>query len=411
VTEHYDVIVIGMGTGGETAAHRLLTGGLRVAVIEKERIGGECAYWACIPSKTLLRATEARAESEHAPGLSRPDLDWPTLRDYRNYMIRHLDDTAQVEGLRRRGATVIKSAARLTGPGQVETDAQQLTADHVIVATGSTPIQPPVDGLTDVPVWTNREATTLTEIPERATFIGGGATGIELGHFLARMGTQVTIVQRADRLLNREDATLSDLIAQRMSTDGITVRTGVQARAAHRVPGRLGDETVLELDDGTSIHTDIVINAAGRTPNTSALNLDAVGVRPGPRGQLTVNEHCQAGDGLWGIGDVTGVSLFTHVAIYQARIVADNILGRARTADYSAIPRVVFTQPEIAAVGLTPGTSPRPRNRDHQQHYRVGRPNRAPLHLRDRSLGHLHPARGPPARPDRRGLVNRPACR
>lgn len=354
MAEHYDVIVIGMGTGGETAAHRLLGGGLRVAVVERERIGGECAYWACIPSKTLLRATEARAEAEHAPGVSRPDLAWPALRDYRDYMIRHLDDTAQVEGLRRRGATVIKAAARLTGPGQVEADGQQLTAEHVIIATGSSPVWPSVDGLGDVPVWTNREAITLTHLPGRVTFLGGGATGIELSQFLARMGSQVTIVQRADRLLNREDAALSEVIAQRLAGEGITVRTGVSARAVRRVSGADGEETIVELDDATTVHTDIVVNAAGRAPNTASLNLPAAGVSPGARGQIEVDEHCRAGDGLWAVGDVTGIALFTHLATYQGRIAADNILGRPRVTDYTAVPRVVFTQPEIAAVGLTP---------------------------------------------------------
>jgi pyruvate/2-oxoglutarate dehydrogenase complex dihydrolipoamide dehydrogenase (E3) component len=187
MSEHFDAIVIGMGTGGEAAAYRLLAGGLRIAVIEKELIGGECAYWACIPSKALLRTTEARAEAEHAAGLTRPGLDWPRLRDHRDYMIRHLDDIGQVEGLRKLGATVIKATARLTGPGQVEVGGQRLTADNIIIATGATPVRLSIDGLADVPVWTNRQATTLTQIPERATFIGGGATGIELGHFLARM--------------------------------------------------------------------------------------------------------------------------------------------------------------------------------------------------------------------------------
>jgi dihydrolipoamide dehydrogenase len=355
MSEYFDVIVIGMGTGGEAAAYRLLAGGLRVAVIEKELIGGECAYWACMPSKTLLRPTEARAEAEHAAGLTRPGLDWPQLRDYRDYMIRHLDDTAQIDGLRKLGATVVKAPARLTGPGQVEAGGRELTADHIIIATGATPARLPVDGLEGVPVWTNRQATNLSQIPERAAFIGGGATGVELGQFLARMGTRVTILQRGPRLLDREDPALGDLIAQRLTADGIDVRTGVQARAARRSPAQDSEETVIELDDGTSVRTDIIINAAGRTPNTASLNLEAAGVRPGPRGQIQVDEHCRAGDGLWAVGDVTGVALFTHVATYQGRVVADNILGRPRSADYTAIPRVVFTQPEIAAVGLTPG--------------------------------------------------------
>jgi dihydrolipoamide dehydrogenase len=350
--EHFDVIVIGTGVGGEAAASRLLAGGLRVAVIEKELIGGECAYWACIPSKTLLRPTEARAEAGHAAGLARPALDWPKLRDYRDYMIRHLDDTAQIDGYRKQGATVIKAAARLTGPGRISAGGRQLTADHIIISTGSVPLRPPIDGLDQVPVWTNRETTNLTDIPARAVFIGGSAVGVELGQFLARMGTAVTIVQRGPRLLDREDAALGDLAAALLAADGIEVRTGVQARAAHRD----GPDTIIDLDDGTRLSTDVIILGAGRTPSTSGLGLEMAGVAPGPRGELRIDQQCRipGTDGLWAAGDVTGIGMFSHVAIYQGHIVADTILGRPRTADYTAIPRVVFAQPEIAAVGLTP---------------------------------------------------------
>jgi dihydrolipoamide dehydrogenase len=349
MSERFDAIVIGMGPGGETVASRLLEAGMRVAAIERELIGGECAYWACIPSKTLLRPVEARAEAAHAAGLTEPALNWAELRDYRNYMIRHLDDSGQVDGYREQGATVIKGTARLAGPHRVEAGGQRLTADHIIVATGSTPAVPPIEGLADVPVWTNREATTLTEIPRRAVFIGGSAVGVELGQFLARMGTRVVIVQRGPRLLDREDPRLGDLVTRRLTADGIDVRVGTQARSAHRD----GGDTVVRLDDGTRVRTDVVVLAAGRTAATAGLNLDAAGVRPGPRGEPTIDEHCRAGEGLWAVGDVTGVALFTHVAKYQGHIATDGILGRPRAADYTAVPRVVFAQPEIAAVGLT----------------------------------------------------------
>lgn len=349
MSEHFDAIVIGMGPGGEAAASRLLDGGLNVAVVERELIGGECAYWACVPSKTLLRPTEARAEAARAAGLSAPVLDWAKLRDYRDYMIRHLDDTAQIDGYREQGATVIKGTARITGPGRLDVDGRHLSAGHLIVATGSTPLRPPVDGLDQVPVWTNREATTLTDIPGRAVLIGGSAVGVELGQFLARMGTQVTIVQRGPRLLGREDPGLGELVAKQLAADGIDLHVGAQARAVRRD----GADTVVELDDGTSVRTDVIVLAAGRTPSTAGLGLEAAGVQAGPRGELAVDQHCQVTGGLWALGDVTGVALFTHVAMYQARIVADTILGRPRTADYTAVPRVVFAQPEIAAVGLT----------------------------------------------------------
>jgi pyruvate/2-oxoglutarate dehydrogenase complex dihydrolipoamide dehydrogenase (E3) component len=348
----FDAIVIGAGPGGEVAVSRLIEGGLRVALIERELIGGECAYWACIPSKTLLRPPEARAEAAHAAGLSEPQLDWPALRDYRDYMIRHLDDTAQIDAYRKQGITVVKGAARLAGrrPWRVEADKQQLTAEHIIIATGSQPRRPAIDGLDQVQVWTNREATTLREIPARAVMIGGSAVGVELGQFLARMGTRVTLVQRGPRLLDREEPRLSGLVADRLGKDGINLRLGRQVTAARRD----GADTVVELDDGSSVRTDVIVLGAGRRPHAESLGLDAVGVQTNQRGGLDIDEHCRVtDDGLWALGDVTGVALFTHVAMYQARVVADTILGKPRRADYTAIPRVVFAQPEIAAVGLT----------------------------------------------------------
>jgi Pyruvate/2-oxoglutarate dehydrogenase complex, dihydrolipoamide dehydrogenase (E3) component, and related enzymes len=348
----FDVIVIGAGPGGEVAVSRLVAGGLRVALVERELIGGECAYWACIPSKTLLRPPEARAEAAGAAGLSTPEQDWPALRDYRDYMIRHLDDTAQIDGYRKQGATVIKAAARLTGrgPWRIEADGRQITTEHLVIATGSEVLRPPIDGLDQVEVWTNREATTLREIPRRAVMIGGSAVGVELGQFLARMGSQVTIVQRGQRLLDREEHRLGELVADRLGKDGIDVRVGRQATAVRQE----GDDTVVELDDGSRVHTDVMVLGAGRRPRTGDLGLDAVGIRANDRGALDVDMHCRVtDDGLWALGDVTGIALFTHVAQYQARVVADTILGTPRRADYTAIPRVVFAQPEIAAVGLT----------------------------------------------------------
>src|SRR5260370_37506887 len=203
--DRFDVIVIGMGPGGEAAAWRLLAAGQRVAVIERELIGGECAYWACIPSKTLLRGPEARAEAGRAAGVASPALDWAGLRDYRDYMVRHLDDTAQISGYKQAGATVIKGAARIAGPGKVEVGGQLLQAEHIVIATGSQPARPAVDGLDGIEVWTNREATTVRDIPGRVLLIGASAVGVQLGQFYARMGAQVTIVQRAGGLISPED--------------------------------------------------------------------------------------------------------------------------------------------------------------------------------------------------------------
>ncbi|TQN43120.1 dihydrolipoamide dehydrogenase [Blastococcus colisei] len=351
MTEHVDVAVIGMGPGGEVAASRLLSGGRRVAVIERELIGGECAYWACIPSKTVLRSPEAAGGVDRAPGAEGARLDWPTARDYRDYMARHLDDAGQVSGYRDAGALVLKGDARISGPGRVTVDGRELTADHVIIATGSESRVPPIDGLGQVTVWTNRETYTAADLPGRALIVGGSAVGVETAQFLVRFGVQVTLLQRGDRLMSREDARVGELTEAHLRAAGVDVRTGnepVQAR-------RDGADSVLDLADGSSVRGDVVIVATGRIPRTEGFGLEDAGVQIAESGGIVVDEHCRAAEGVWALGDVTGVLPFTHVAKYQGRIVADAILGRPRAARYDGIPRVVFADPEIAAAGLTEG--------------------------------------------------------
>lgn len=346
----YDAVVIGMGPGGEVAASQLVQHGKRVAVVERELIGGECGYWACIPSKTLLRPLEAAAGAAAVAGLGSPVADWAAMRAYRDTMIRHLDDSKQVEGYRSQGVPVFKGTARLVGrdPWVVAVDEHRLTADNVIVATGSAAMRPPIEGLEEVEVWTNRQATTLEEIPDRAVVVGGSAVGVEMGQFLARMGCEVTLVQRGPALMDREEPRVGELTAELLRRDGVEVRTGTEPRRAHR----RGRDSVLELDDGSEAVGDVVLLATGRTPRLEALELEGVGVEAGRKG-LAVDGRCQVAPGLWAVGDATGTSLFTHVAKYQAGVVAANILGRPRTADYTGVPRVVFADPEIAAVGLT----------------------------------------------------------
>ena len=345
----FDVIIIGMGPAGEVAADRLAKAGKRLAVVEKELIGGECAYWACIPSKTLLRATEAREEADRAAGVTGARPDWQDLREYRDYMVRHLDDSNQVSGYEEQGITVIKGSARLDGPGRVVVGERLLTAEHIVVATGSGAHRPPIDGLDTVPVWTNREATNLQEIPARALILGGGSVAVELGTFLARMGSHITLVQRGDRLLTREDPRVGELAAAALVKAGVGIHTGRRAISA----GREGQDTVVTLDDGTTIRTDVIVLAMGRHPQTDSLGLESVGATIDERGAVVVDETCNAVPGVWAIGDVNAIMPFTHVGMYQARVVADAILGRPRAANYQGIPRVVFGQPEIAAVGLT----------------------------------------------------------
>lgn len=349
MSEHVDVAILGMGPGGEVAASRLLKAGRKVAVIERELIGGECAYWACIPSKTVLRPPEARTEVQRAAGVAGAELDWSATSDYRDYMIRHLDDQGQVDGYAGQGALVIKAEARITGPGRIQAGDRELTAEHIIIATGSDAVIPPLEGLADITAWTNRETYTAKTLPKRAAIIGGSAVGVETATFLSRFGVAVTLIQRGTRLLEREEPRVGELALTHLTEAGVDIRLGATAQSGRRDR----DASVLELDDGTRVTVDVVIFATGRTPRSKDLGFETVGVRLGEHGQVQVDEHCQAAENVWAIGDVTGIMPFTHVAKYQGRIAADAILGNPRPATYDGIPRVVFGDPEIAAAGLT----------------------------------------------------------
>ncbi|GAA1354731.1 NAD(P)/FAD-dependent oxidoreductase [Arthrobacter rhombi] len=350
-----DVIVLGMGPGGEVAASRLLDAGRKVAVIERELIGGECGYWACIPSKTLLRPVQLAAEAHGAAGVIGTSLDWADAAAYRDTMIRHLDDAAQVTGYRDRGATVLKGPGRITGRDagriRVQVGDDAVTAEHLIIATGTTPVLPQVPGLEDITTWTNRETYTVRELPRRAIVVGGSAVGVETATFLAGFGVQTTLVHRGTALLSREEPRVGGLAREHLEAAGVTVLLGASPARARRD----GDDSVLELEGTGSaeVRADVVIFATGRTPQTGELGLETVGVEPDSHGAIPVDASCLAGDNVWAIGDVNGVLPFTHVAKYQGRITADSILGTPRTAHYDGIPRVVFGVPDIACVGLT----------------------------------------------------------
>lgn len=347
--EHFDVAVLGMGPGGEVAASRLLKAGKKVAVIERELIGGECAYWACVPSKTLLRPPEARTAAGRAAGVTGAELDWAAASDYRDYMIRHLDDKAQVDGYTRQGATVIKAEARITGPGILQAGDRTITADHIIIAAGSEAVVPDLEGAENVTTWTNRETFTATALPDRAMVIGGSAVGVETATLLARFGVNVTLLHRGKSLMEREEPRVGELARLYLQEAGVKVKLGTRAVRARRE----GDISVLDLGDGTSVRADVVISATGRRPRSKDLGFETAGVALDDRGAVQIDDHCRAGHNVWAIGDVTGIMPFTHVAKYQGRIVADAILGRPRPATYEGIPRVVFGDPEIAAAGLT----------------------------------------------------------
>ena len=348
MADRFDVIVLGAGPAGEAAVNGLLHGGASVAMVERELIGGECTNWACVPTKTLLRPPEVLGESRRAPGVPEPKLDFGPLAEYRDYMVSNHDDSKRQASYEERGVEVVKGDGAFDGPGRIRVNGRVLEAKNVIVATGSDPVIPPLEGLEESGYWTNREASSLHEIPESAVVLGGGPVGVELGQFLSRYGCRVTLVHKPDRLVNREDPHLCSLLGKQLADDGITVKLGVSGDKVRRD----ADERVLTLSSGEEVRGEVLLVSIGRRARTGGINLEAAGITPGKRG-IEIDEHCRAGDGVWAIGDCTGGLMFTHNGKYQGRVAAANILGKETKADYRAIPRVVFTNPEIAAVGLT----------------------------------------------------------
>jgi pyruvate/2-oxoglutarate dehydrogenase complex dihydrolipoamide dehydrogenase (E3) component len=347
--ERFDVAILGAGPGGEHAAYALHAAGRRVALIERELIGGECTNWACIPTKTLLRPAELRGATERAAGVRAAVTDWPELDRYRDYMTSAGDDSARVANYDEMGVTVVKGEGKLAGPGAIDVAGRRILADQILVSTGSDPVIPPIEGLFASGFWTNREATALHELPRSAVVLGGGPVGVELAQFMRRFGVEVTIVQGASRLADREDPRISELLAETLQRDGISVRTSVHAQRVSIA----GEEKVVTLDDGNEVRGEALVLAVGRRPRGRDIGLETVGVEPTATGAVPVDKRCRVTNGVWACGDCTGQALFTHVAKYQARIAIADMAGHGRAADYRAIPRVIFTDPEVAAVGLT----------------------------------------------------------
>jgi len=352
--EHADVVVIGLGPGGEEVAGRLAEAGLDVVGIESELLGGECPYWGCVPSKMMIRAANLLAEARRVDSMAGNTTvypDWaPVARRIRDEATDNWDDKAAVDRFVGKGGRFVRGAAGCSGPGRVVVGDLEIAAGRgLVIATGTVPVIPPVPGLAELAYWTNRDAIKTEEVPDSLLVLGGGAIGLELAQVFARFGCRVTVVEGADRLVPMEEPEASTMIAGVFHREGIDVRTGSQVIGARQD----GESLSLELADGSEVSGQRLLVATGRRTAFAGLGLDSVGLDTAAR-WVDVDAHMRAAPGVWAVGDVTGKGLFTHMAMYQAGIAVADILGReGHPADYRAVPRVTFTDPEIGSVGLS----------------------------------------------------------
>jgi pyruvate/2-oxoglutarate dehydrogenase complex dihydrolipoamide dehydrogenase (E3) component len=360
----YDVVVLGGGSAGETVAATVARGGKTVAVVEEKLLGGECPYFACMPSKAMLHSAEIRHRIAAAPAhgaVSRPlsldegKLAYRAAAARRHEIAGRLDDAEHARELRALGVAIHRGRGRVVRAGALEVDGQVIGWTDLVVAVGTTAEMPAIEGLTRASAWTSEDVYTSAELPDSALVLGGGPVGCEIAQVLARFGARVTLVQRAPRLIPAEEPVVAEILADVLRQEGVDVRLGARAvRAELRT-----DAVHLVVDDGTQLTAQKLVVAVGQSPRLTGLGLDKLGIEPGRDGFLPVDERCRVhGQAhVWAAGDITGIAAYTHTANYHGRIIAANLLGREACADHRAIPRGVYTEPAVACVGLTSGTA------------------------------------------------------
>ena len=363
--ESFDVVVLGAGSAGESIANALVAEGRTVALVEALRVGGECPYVACMPSKSVLRSAEARSQTRSlrelggaasVPTLDDDDLAFRAAVRRRDVIAQRRDDREAATGAEAAGVVLVRGRGRITAPGVVKVGGRELGWTDLVIGTGSSPVRPGIEGLDTVPTWTSDEALSAQDRPVSLLVMGGGAVGCELAQAHARFGVQVTLVESGPQLVGKEESSIAEALAEVLRGEGIDVRLGVEVERAELTCDGLAR---VHLSGGHQLDVARVLMAVGRTPTTEGLGLELLGIEPGEAGELPVDDHCrvQGQQHVWAAGDVTGIAPYTHTANYQARILSANLLGGDRTADYRAIPRAVYTDPAVASVGMDAATA------------------------------------------------------